>query len=262
MPLGGRTRAASTRGLSIAGAALAVTGLLAAGAIVNGDLARAQDTATPATTMPAGVQTVSVSGHGEVNLAPDTASISIGVDVTQPTLAEAQAQATAQATAVIATLKAAGIADEDIQTTSFNVDILRDTSRHADPNQITGFEITNQLAVTVRDTAIVGQVLDKAVKAGANNISGVSFYVDDQTVAAREARRLAVDNARTKAEELAAAAGLTLGPVVFMNEGTQTPVLPMYPVPEGAMAKAAAPVPVESGSSTVAVDVSMAFELR
>jgi uncharacterized protein len=262
MLCGGWTRAASRRGLSIAGAALAVTGLLAAGANGSGDLARAQEMATPATTMPAGVQTVSVSGHGEVNVAPDTASLAIGVDVTQPTLSEAQAQATAQATAVIATLKAAGIADKDIQTTYYNITILRDTSRHADPNEITGYEITNQLDVTVRDTAILGKLLDDAVKAGANDVSGVSFYVDDQTAAAREARRLAVADARTKAEELATAAGLTLGPVVFITEGTQAPLLPMYPMPDGAMEKVAAPVPVESGSTTVAVDVSMVFELR
>jgi len=229
---------------------------------MSGDRARAQDMATPATTMPAGVQTVSVSGHGEFTLPPDTASISMGVDVTQPTLAEAQAQATEQMTAVIATLKAEGIAAEDLQTTSFNVNILRDTSRHADPNEITGFQITNQLQVKVRDTAAPGQLLDKAVKAGANNISGVSFYVDDQTAAAREARRLAVEDARTKAEQLATAAGLTLGPVVFITEGTQSPVLPVYPMPDVAMAKADAAVPVESGPSTAAVVVLMAFELR
>jgi uncharacterized protein YggE len=218
--------------------------------------------ATPATSTPAGVQIVSVSGHGEVSVAPDTASISMGVDVTKPTLAEAQTQATAQMTAVIATLKAAGIASEDIQTTSFNVNILYDTSRHADPNLITGFEITNQLDVTVRDTAKLGRLLDDAVKAGANSISGISFYVDDQTAAASDARRLAVEDARTKAEELATAAGLTLGPVITITEGTQAPVIPMFEAPDVAMAKAGAPVPVESGSTTVAVDVSIAFELR
>src|SRR4051794_8431525 len=164
MLLGRWTQASRRRGLSIIGAAVAVTALLATGVSMGSDRARAQDMATPATTMPAGVQTVSVSGHGEVTLAPDTASISMGVDVTQPTLAEAQAQATEQMTAVIATLKAEGIAAEDLQTTSFNVNILRDTSRHADPNEITGFQITNQLQVKVRDTAATGQLLDKAVK--------------------------------------------------------------------------------------------------
>jgi len=263
MDLRGWTRASRIRVLSIAGTTLALAGLFAVGTAVNGNLARAQDMATPTTAMPAVVQTVNVNGHGEVNVAPDSASISLGVDVTQPTLTEAQAQATAQATAVIATLKAAGIADKDIQTTSYTVYVLTDTSRHGDPNKITGYEITNQLEVTVRDTAMLGQLLDDAVKAGANDVSGVSFYVDDQTAAASEARRLAVEDARTKAEVLAAAAGLTLGPVITMTEGTQTPVIPMYAVPAPAMAKAdAAAVPVEAGSSTVAVDVSIAFELR
>lgn len=259
---GGSARTAGLRVLRVTGMGLALTGLLAAGAIVRGDLVNAQDLATPEAVSPAGVQIVSVGGHGEVNVAPDTASIFIGVDVTKPTLAEAQAQATAQATAVIATLKAAGIADEDIQTTSYNVYVLNDTSRHADPNTITGYEITNQLQVTVRDTALLGQLLDQAVKAGANDVSGISFYVDDQTAAASEARRLAVEDARTKAEELAAAAGLTLGPVISMTEGTQSPVLPMYPMPDVAMAKADAAVPVEAGSSTVTVDVSIAFQLH
>jgi uncharacterized protein YggE len=100
------------------------------------------------------------------------------------------------------------------------VNILRDYSENADPTQITGFEILNELQVTVRDTNMLGDLLDEAVDAGANNISGVTFSVDDQTAAVSEVRRLAVEDARTKAEELAAAAGLTLGPVVSIAEGT------------------------------------------
>jgi hypothetical protein len=230
--------------------------------------------ATPEAAMAAGVPTVSVSGHGQVNVPPDTASVSIGIDVIQPTLPEAQAQATAQATAVIEALKAAGIADEDIQTAFFNVTILRDygadaavsttsESENAGPTQITGFEILHQLQVTVRDTDMLGELLDEAVAAGANSINGVTFYVDDQTAAASDARRLAVEDARTKAEELAATAGLTLGPVISIAEGTFSPVPPPMPAGAGAdMAMAEAAVPVQPGSSTVAIDVSMTFELR
>ena len=92
-------------------------------------------------------------------------------------------------------------------------------SENADPTQITGFEIVNQLQVTVRDTDMLGELLDAAVNAGANSINGVTFYVDDQTAAASEARGLAVEDARTKAEELAAATGLTLGSVISIAEG-------------------------------------------
>jgi len=245
------------------GAALALAGLLAAGTIGNANVVKAQDLATPEAAMAAGVPTVSVSGHGQVNVSPDTASVSIGIDVIQPTLGEAQEQATAQATTVIEALKAAGIADEDIQTAYFSVNILRDYSENGDPTQITGFEITNQLQITVRDTDMLGNLLDEAVNAGANSINDVTFYVDDQTAAASEARRLAVKDARTKAEELAAAAGLTLGPVIGIAEGTVSPMPPpMAAGAGGEMAKAQAAVPVQPGSSTVAVDVAMTFALR
>jgi uncharacterized protein YggE len=255
------------------GAALALAGLLAAGAVGTAGVVRAQDVATPEAAMAAGVPTVSVSGHGQVNVPPDTASVSIGIDVIRPTLAEAQEQATAQATTLIEALKAAGVADEDIQTAYFSVNILRDydaaavvgatpESENADPTQITGFEIMNQLQVTVRDTDMLGNLLDVAVSSGANNINGVTFYVDDQTTAASEARRLAVEDARTKAEELAAAAGLTLGPVLSIAEGTLSPMPPPMYAEAGGMARAEAAVPVQPGSSTVSVTVSMTFALR
>jgi uncharacterized protein len=244
------------------GTSLVLVWLLVVGVIGNAGVASGQDLATPQAARAAGVATVSVSGHGQVNVPPDTASVSIGIDVIQPTLGEAQEQATAQATTVIEALKAAGIADEDIQTAYFSVTILRDYSENADPTQITGFEIVNQLQLTVRDTDMLGELLDEAVKVGANSINGVSFSVDDQTAGASEARRLAVEDARTKAEELAVAAGLTLGPVISIAEGTVSPLPPVYASTgvESAMAEAA--VPVQPGSSTVSVDVSMIFELR
>ena len=120
----------------------------------------------------------------------------------------------------------------------------------------------NQLQLTVRDTDMLGDLLDEAVNAGANSINGVTFYVDDQTAAASEARKLAVEDARTKAEELAAAAGLTLGPVVSIAEGTVSPRRHFRTPASAGGRMAAAAVPVQPGSSTVAVDVSMTFELR
>jgi uncharacterized protein YggE len=244
------------------GLAAALAGLLATSAL-GGGIATAQDMATPEPGMAIGVPTVSVSGHGSVNVPPDTASVNIGVDVIKPTLDEAQEQATAQATAVIESLEAAGIASEDIQTDYFSVNILRDYSENADPTEITGFEIINQLRVTVRDTDQLGELLDAAVSAGANSIYGVTFYVDDQTAAASDARVEAVEDARAKAAELASAAGMTLGPVVAISEGT-TPILsPVYSMGRGGgMGMAESAVPVEPGSTNVAVDVMMTFELR
>lgn len=243
---------------------LALAGLLATSAVGSRVALAQEDMATPAASgMALGVPTVSVSGHGSVNVPPDTASVSIGVDVIKPTLGEAQEQATTQATAIIDALQAAGIAKKDIQTDFFSVNILRDYSENADPTQITGFEIVNQLRVTVRDTGQLGELLDAAVNAGANSINGVTFYVEDQTAASSDARVEAVKDARTKAEELAAAAGMTLGPVVAISEGTSSPISPVYDMARaGGMGAGQAAAPVEPGSTTVAVDVTMTFELQ
>ena len=243
---------------------LALVGLLAPSAVGGGIAMAQEDMATPVVSgLALGVPTVSVSGHGSVNVPPDTATINIGVDVIKPTLGEAQETADAQATAVIEALEAAGIASEDIQTSYFSVSILRDYSENADPTLITGFQITNQLQVTVRDTDQIGELLDAAINAGANSIYGVTFYVDDQTEASSEARVEAVDDARTKAEELAAAAGMSLGPVVAISEGTSPFVSPVYDMARGGgMGAGQAATPVEPGSTTVAVDVTMTFELQ
>jgi uncharacterized protein len=241
-----------------AGATLAVAG---ATMPVFSNVARAQDDATPVAGA-AGLATVSVSGHGQVNVPPDTASVTIGVDIIKPTLTEAQSEAATQASSVIEALKGAGIAPEDIQTSFFSVNLLRDYSENADPTLITGFEVINQLQVTVRDTDSLGDLLDAAVNAGANSIYGVTFYVDDQTAAASEARVMAVEDARTKAEELATAAGMSLGPVVAIAEGTVPVISPMYARGGAGMAMDAAATPVEAGSTTVAVDVQVTYELR
>jgi uncharacterized protein YggE len=118
--------------------------------------------------------------------------------------------------------------------------------------------------VTVRDTDKLGELLDAAVSAGANSIYGISFYVEDQTAAASDARVEAVEDARTKADELASAAGMTVGPVVSIAEGVPPVLSPVYAMGRGgagaAMAEAA--VPVEPGSTTVSVDVTVTYELR
>jgi hypothetical protein len=260
-----QVRRQSLFGVRNTGAALLLAGLIATGATVGTGIAPAlaQDDATPTAAMVMGVPTVTVSGHGEVNVPPDTASVTIGVDIVKPTLDEAQQTATTQANAVIDALKEAGIKSEDIQTEYYSVNILRDYSENADPNVITGFEIVNQLNVTVRDTTKLGELLDAAVSAGANSIYGVTFFVDDQTQAASDARVKAVDDARTKAGELASASGLTLGPVVAISEGTVGGYAPVYGrAMGGGMGAAEAAVPVESGSTTVSVDITMTFELR
>ena len=226
---GMRSGRAGTLAVSLALAGLLVT------IGVGGGIAMAQeDMATPVVSgMALGVPTVSVSGHGSVNVPPDTASVSIGVDIIKPTLGEAQEQATTQATAVIGCFEGGGdrrgrYPDRLLQR-EHPARLLR--KRRPDPDH--RVRDRQPAAVTVHDTDQLGELLDAAVNAGANSIYGVTFYVDDQTAASSDARVEAVKDARTKAEELAAAAGMTLGPVVAISEGTSPLISPVYDMARG-----------------------------
>ena len=116
--------------------------------------------ATPAASLTAGAPLVTVSGHGETNVPPDIAQVTIGVDVTKATLQETQQEATTRANQIIDTVKDAGVAARDIQTINYNVSVLTDTGKNADRTEVKGFEIVNQVQVTVRDIAKLGELLD------------------------------------------------------------------------------------------------------
>lgn len=220
-----------------------------------------QTKAQEGTPVPAYQQsTVEVTGTGVVTMTPDTATVSIGVDAVKPSLAAAQAESTQKMTAILNTLKAAGIADKDIQTTNYSVNVLQDNSDGATPGTIKGFEVSNTVNVTVRDLDKVGSLLDSVVAQGANNIYGISFYVNDPSKAASQARTQAVQDAQQKAGEYAAVLGMTVGRVISVSE-TSSPT----PAPQAMAAaapSAARNVPVEAGSLQISVNVDIVYELQ
>lgn len=204
-------------GGNIRSAGLALTLLLsfAIGGLMVGRGASAQDATPTASSYPA---TISVQGDGTVMVAPDAASISIGVNIVNADLAEAQAQAESQIQAVLTALKAAGIDDKDIQTSNYGVNLIQDYDNNGMPGKITGYQVNNQLNVTVRDLAKLGDILQSAITAGANTVYGINFIVTDSTAAASQARKSAVADATQKATELAEASGGTLGKVIAISE--------------------------------------------
>ncbi|MCC6315856.1 MAG: SIMPL domain-containing protein [Thermomicrobiales bacterium] len=205
--------------------------------------------------------TISVAGTGTVNVPPDTASVTLGIDVIRPDLADAQTEASRQATAIIEAVQAQGVAIEDIQTSNFSVNVMRDYSSDGDPTQVTGFEVMNQVNVTIRDISNVGPTLDAVIAAGANSIWGVNFFIDDPRPFEAQARTAAVDDATETARQLAEAAGGTLGRVIAVSEdvGGAAP-MPVFGR-GGGMAAAEMATPIEAGSSQVSVTVQMTFAL-
>jgi uncharacterized protein YggE len=246
------------RNLGLVGGVVALIGAAAFGVFGVRDSAAQDSASTPsATEIPA---TVYVSGNGVVTIAPDTASVVIGVNVIETTLSSAQEKATSQMTAVIDALKAAGIDEKEIQTVNYSVNIIQDYDQNGNPAAIKGFQVSNQVNVTIRDLDKLGSILDTVVAQGANAIYGISFYVDDPSAAASQARTLAVQDAKKKADELAAAAGMKVGRVLSISETYSPSPSPVaYGGVEAADARAA--VPLQAGTTTISVDVQVTYEL-
>jgi uncharacterized protein len=205
-----------------------------------------------------GMRQVTVIGSGEVKVTPDTASVQIGVETSAPTTKEALEQNTAQANAIIAQIKALGVADKDIQTSGFNINPTYDTNMR----QVTGYTVSNQVGVTIRDLAQAGSLLDQVVQAGANRIYGVSFSVADPSAALAQARDKAVADAKARAEQLAKGSGASVGLVLVITENVgSSPVVPM-PMLDRAVAAGAAPVPMQAGEISYSAQVQMTYELK
>lgn len=232
--------------------------------------ALAQDV-TPVTTTSSG-KTVTVLGNGSVKVEPDTAVVQIGINIQQETLSGALDQANATMRDIIAALTGLGIAADDIQTANFNVYAVRDYSRGDTTAQLpplVGYNVTNQVAVTIRDLVWqqgmpsdqVGNVITAAVEAGANEIYGVTFSVEDTKDAEKEARALAVANANERAAELADAAGKQVGEVIAMSEGVTFSPIGYTVMADGSQRGGAGGVPVMGGTIEVSIAVSVTYEL-
>jgi uncharacterized protein YggE len=210
-----------------------------------------------------------ITGHGEVTAAPDTAIITSGVTSQAETAKEALEVNNADMQELIDTLKAAGIDPIDIQTSGFSVSPnyvysdARDANGYQLPPKITGYTVYNGVTVVVRDLANLGAVLDKAVTVGANQLSGVSFSVDDPRELYNEARKLAFVDARDKADLYADAAGVELGDLSLISEltGYNQPPQP-YAFKAEAAAMDRSIVPVEVGQLTFSIDVNVSWDLE
>lgn len=205
-----------------------------------------------------GLSRLSVTGQGEARIAPDMATVQLGVTTRAAGAAEAMKQNSDQQRAVIAALTGAGIAERDIQTTGLGLNPVIDYSQDRAPS-VTGYEASNNVSVRVAEIARLGEVLDAIVTAGANQINGINFTREDGADAEDEARRAAVEDARHKAEVLAEAAGLTLGPVLVLRDA-QVSEGPR-PMMRAAMAAEKADMPVQAGEVAMTAQVEMDFAL-
>jgi uncharacterized protein YggE len=208
------------------------------------------------------VRSINVNGTGRVKAEPDIANVQIGV-TKQGEDAQAAAESAAIAMdAVIKSLIDSGIAEADIQTTSLNLNPTYDYN--TDPAKIVAWQANNMVNVTVRDITTVGDVVDAATRAGATNISGISFRVEDPTAAQAIARSAAVGDAEAKALQLAGDARVNIVGVITITESGGQQPQPLYLNRELAFAadESFASTPVLPGEVELSVNVFIQYEIE
>jgi uncharacterized protein YggE len=194
--------------------------------------------------------TIVVTGNGTIDATPDRASFDFGVTTQASTAAQALSRNSRQARAIVDALKRAGVASSDIQTTQ--VSLWPQTS--SDGSRITGYQASNSVHVTA-GLGKSGALVDAAVRAGANNVGGPSLDTADKSSLYNEALKLALADAKGKAQAIAAAAGLTLGSVVKVHESGYAVPVPMF-----AQARSdAASVPIEAGTQQIQASVTVTY---
>jgi len=202
-------------------------------------------------------------GSGKVTLTPDIAYVTIGVHTEGKDASQAVSENNSQTQAVIDALEKSDIASEDIQTTNFSIYPQQQLDDRGQPTGEITYIVNNSVYITVRDLESIGDVLNVAVEAGANQISGIQFDISDAEYALAEAQEMAVANAQAQAENLAQASNLVLGDIQNISTfGGATPYLKYDGIGGGAAVMEAASVPVSSGQMIISVEVSVIYEIR
>jgi uncharacterized protein len=198
-----------------------------------------------------------VIGEGSVAVVPDYAEVRSGVTTRARTAKEAADANTKAMTAMMAALKDLGVEQKDIQTSRFSVQpVYAPPQPNAEP-KLTGFSVSNQVAVTVRQIAAAGTILDRLIGSGATDVGGIEFLHADLSTALDHAREAAFADARRKAELYARAAGLSLGRVAWITEDpAYAPPMQAKAVRAGTFAAAA---PIAAGEDTLHVRITVGF---
>lgn len=205
--------------------------------------------------------TFNVSAEGSVTAKPDIVTLIAGIQAKADTVKGAQEQINSTINKVADAIKKLGVEQKDIQTSSYNINPIYDYQ--SGTQRITGYSAFTSLTIKVRNIELVNQVIDAATANGANEVSGVSFDVDDKSKLEDEARQKAVEQAKKKAESAAKIAGFKLGRIVNYSESFGAGPRPLPVMPVGIETRdLTTPTEIEPGSSEIKVTVTLSFEIQ
>lgn len=205
-----------------------------------------------------------VHGTGSVSAKPDMATVQVGVQIQNSSLATAQSDAATKMDAIMQQLKGQGVQDKDIATSQYSVEPVMNY-RDNQPPEVTGYRVTNIVSVKLHDLTKAGKLIDSLVASGANSLYGISFGFSDPTALMRQAREAAMNDAKDKAGQLATLGGVALGaPIVIEDGGSNVPVPPM--AADSGVAKSMAggspTTQITPGEQEVRADVSVTYAIK
>lgn len=212
--------------------------------------------------------TISVSATGEVFAKPDLALISFSVKTEEKTVSEAMQENTEKMNATIDFMKAQGIEEKDLKTTSFNIYPRyeyrkEETETYIYPpptgkRVLVGYEVIQSLQVKIRDMSKIGDIIEGATRAGANEVGGLQFIIDNEDEFKKQARKQAIEKAKDKAKELASHLGVRL---VRISNFQESSIIPRFYELEKAMGGGETPQ-IETGENLIEVTVFITYEIN
>ncbi|BDI34023.1 SIMPL domain-containing protein [Capsulimonas corticalis] len=202
---------------------------------------------------------ITAHGHAETKVKPDILKATLGVTTISRSQADAVSANATRAKAVLAALHSGGVADKDIQTQYYTVQPQYDYKKS--PAVLTGYQVSNSIQVTVRDLTKGGVIIDQATKAGATDVNDLTFDLSDRKKAEGAALVAAVANARSKADLMAGASGVSLGRLISLDEGTAPTFEPVMFKSRAMAADTSDTTPVVPQEIVVTADVTVVYDI-
>ena len=204
-----------------------------------------------------------VTGEGKVTAAPDVVLLRLGIESEAKTVAEAQSNATGVMGEVVKRLKSNGVSEKDIQTQRFSIYATRKWIKDEEREQIIGYRVTNIVNAKIRQMDKAGTIIDAVAEAGGDltRIENISFTVDEPAPYYREARDKAIDDAMTKAKQIAKVAEVKLGKPIYISEGAtyDPPMRDAYKME--AVASGVSATPISPGELEFYLTIQMVYEI-
>ena len=203
-----------------------------------------------------------ISETGEIYAKPDLGVVSFSVINDAETVSDAMNENTEKMNGIIKVIKEQGVEDKDLKTTGFNVYPLYEyTERGYGERVLRGYEVSQQVQVKIRNLDKTGTIIEKATSAGATNMGGLSFVIDNEDDLKKQAREQAIEKAKTKAQELANQLGVKLGRIVSFNENFYNPYYEREVSMDSAMGKGGAVPDIQTGENKISSSVIITYEI-